>query len=276
MQKPEPILIADRFPALLNSLLALLEGLSPDEWARPTAAAAWSVKDVALHLLGDEIGILSGKRDAFSEPQAGMDVWENLVAFINRRNAEWVQAAGRISPRLLCELLRFTGEQSNALFAVLDPHAQGGAVSWAGSTPAPVWLDIAREFTERWHHQQHIRDATGKPGCTEPYFLAPVLAAFVYALPRTYRQVSAAPGTAISLRITGESGGVWTVLREEAGWQLYLGEADRPQAGIILPEDTAWRLFTKGLSAADARDSAVLHGNLALAEKALETIAIIG
>jgi uncharacterized protein (TIGR03083 family) len=276
MQKPEPILVADRFPALLDSLLDLLDSLSADEWAVPTAAAGWSVKDVALHLLGDEISILSGKRDSFSEPQAGLDVWENLVAFINRRNAEWVQAARRISPRLLCELLRFTGEQSNALFASLDPLALGGAVSWAGSAPAPVWLDIAREFTERWHHQQHIRDAVGKPGCTESYFLAPVLAAFVYALPRTYHHVSAAPGTAISLKITGESGGVWTVLREEAGWQLYLGEAGQPQAGIVLPEDTAWRLFTKGISAADARASAVLHGDLALAEKALETIAIIG
>ena len=276
MQKPEPILIADRFPALLDSLLDLLEGLSAEEWARPTTATGWSVKDVALHLLGDEIGILSGKRDGFTKPQPGLDVWENLVAFINRRNAEWVQAARRISPRLLCELLRFTGEQSNALFAGLDPLALGGAVSWAGLAPAPVWLDIAREFTERWHHQQHIRDAVGKPGGTEPYFLAPVLAAFVYALPRTYRQVSAAPGTAISLRITGESGGVWTVVREEAGWQLYLGKADQPQAEIILPEKTAWRLFTKGLSAANARESAVLHGDLALAEKALETIAIIG
>ena len=276
MHKPEPVLVANRFPALLEALLELFDGLSKDEWARPTAAAGWSVKDVALHLLGDEIGILSGQRDAFSEPQAGLEVWENLVAFINRRNGEWVQAARRISPRLLCELLRFTGEQANALFASLDPFALGGVVSWAGSEPAPVWLDIAREFTERWHHQQHIRDAVGKPGCTQPYFLAPVLAAFVYALPRTYRLVSAAPGTAISLRITGESGGVWSVVREETGWQLFVGEADQPRAGIILPEETAWRLFTKGLSAAEARANAVLQGDRALAERALETIAIIG
>ncbi len=52
-----------------------------------------------------------------------------------------------------------TGEQTNAYFQRVDPFAMGGPVSWAGPEPAPVWLDVAREFTERWHHQQHIRAA---------------------------------------------------------------------------------------------------------------------
>jgi len=39
--------------------------------------------------------------------------------------------------------------------------------------------------------QQHIRDAVGKPGAKEPYYLAPVLSTFVYALPQTYQRVDA-------------------------------------------------------------------------------------
>ena len=37
------------------------------------------------------------------------------------------------------------------------------AVNWAGPEPAPIWLDPAREYTERWVHQQHIRDAVRNP-----------------------------------------------------------------------------------------------------------------
>ncbi|RPI78256.1 MAG: hypothetical protein EHM41_25730 [Chloroflexi bacterium] len=197
------------------------------------------------------------------------------MAFINRNNTLWVQATRRMSPKLICDLLRNTGEQVNEYFRSVDMYALGSPVNWAGPEPAPVWLDIAREFTERWHHQQHIREAVGKPGCTEPYFLAPVLAAFVYALPETFRTVEAPEGTSISLTVTGEAGGVWSVVREEDRWQLYMGKPDNPQAEVELPEETAWRLFTKGIEKEDAHASAKLSGNLDLAEKVLDTVSII-
>ena len=275
MQKPEPIIVAERFPALLDSLLDLLNGLSGQEWLLPTAVSGWSVKDVVQHLLGAEVQILSGKRDRFSEPHAPLEDWDTLVAFINQRNAAWVYATRRLSPRVLCDLLRFSGDQVNAFFQSLDVYRMGGPVNWAGSGPAPVWLDIAREFTERWHHQQHIRDAVGKPGSLQPDFLSPVLAAFVYALPQTYRDVDAAEGTSITLAITGPSGGVWSVVRETGGWQLYSGRPEHSTAEIRLPEDVAWRLFTKGIRAEQARASAQLLGDTILAERALKTISII-
>ena len=34
-------------------------------------------------------------------------------------------------------------------------------VAWAGEERSPAWFDVARELTERWHHQAHIRLATG-------------------------------------------------------------------------------------------------------------------
>ena len=281
MQRPSPILVAERFPRLLDALLELMRGLTDQEWQMPTALDGWNVKDVAAHLVGDEMNILSGKRDGYREPHAPIPDWDALVAFINRRNHVWVEATRRLSPQLLIDLLRFSGDQANQFFQSLDPMQMGGPVNWAGDGPAPVWLDIAREFTERWHHQQHIRDAVGKPGGMEPYFLKPVLAAFMHALPQTYKDVAASEGTQIAFRIRGESGGAWTVVREGGGWQLYSGspetfEAEElPEAQIELPEDTAWRLLTKGIDAKQARASAALAGDAALAERALETIAII-
>lgn len=198
LRDTEPILISDRFPALLDSLLELLHSLTQEAWQRPVHGGEWTVKDLAQHLLGDEINILSGKRDRFSETFAPIHSWDDLVALINRRNAVWVEATRRMSPKLICDLLRITGDQANEHFRKVGLYATGGSVNWAGPDPAPVWLDVAREFTERWHHQQHIRDAVGKPGATLPAFLAQVLAAFIHALPETFRAVDAPERTAVT------------------------------------------------------------------------------
>ena len=45
------------------SLLALLASLQDADWAAPTEAGRWTVKDVALHLLDGDLGQLSRGRD---------------------------------------------------------------------------------------------------------------------------------------------------------------------------------------------------------------------
>jgi uncharacterized protein (TIGR03083 family) len=275
MQNPTPVLVADRFPALLNTLLDLLHSLTAAEWQRPTAAASWTVHDVALHLLGDDVGILSGRRDEYVESDISIGTWDELVTWINRHNDLWVQGTRRISPRLLCDLLRFTGDQVSALFGSLDLYALGGTVYWASPDPAPGWLILGREFTERWHHQQHIREAVGRPILDDPHFLAPVLATFVRALPQTYKHVEAAVSTCVTLTIAGSSGGSWSIVREQGQWQLYSGKPDLPKAEVVLPEDTAWRLFTKGIGKETARGQATFGGDKLMGEQMLEMVSII-
>jgi len=271
---PEPVIVADLFAEILDGLIKLLSNLDASDWGKTTVCTGWTVKDVALHLLGVEIGNLSSRRDSHKFG-ASVDGWAELVAFVNDWNAEWVRVARRISNPLLIDLLQITGRQMNDYFHSLDPYLPGNAISWVGLQPAPVWLDLAREFTERWHHQQHIRDATGQPGFKEPRFLAPVLATFVRALPRTFRTVTTTEGTVVTLTITGDSGGRWSVLREEDDWKLFSGSPADPAAELILDEDTAWRLFTHGLTADQARGHAVLKGNPVLGLQVLKMVSII-
>ena len=181
MQPPQPILVVDLFPEILDALLSLLGGLSADAWQRPSACPGWSVKDVALHLLGVEVGNLSRRRDAHTVAMSVTSGGE-LVTLLNDFNEAWVQVARRMSPRLVIDLLQCTGLQMCAYFRALNPYAIGDSVSWVGPEPAPVWLDLAREYTERWVHQQQMRDAVGKPGLKQPRYFAPVLAAFMRAL----------------------------------------------------------------------------------------------
>lgn len=178
MKAPEPILTTDLSPELRQHLLSMLNGLTPDEWLLPTPARDWTVKDAALHLVGGDIGVLSRKRDGHSLPNDSISNWHELVAFINGLNRTWVEATRRMSSRVLCDLLAHTGPRAEAYFMSLDPFAPGDSVEWAGPEPQPQWLDIAREYTERWHHQQQIRDATGRPALYEPRLSAPVLDTF--------------------------------------------------------------------------------------------------
>jgi uncharacterized protein (TIGR03083 family) len=275
MKPPEPIIVADLFRPTLDSLLELLSGLSADDWNKPTACARWSVKDIASHLLGGEVGILSRKRDGYAYSGNPFISWEELVALINSLNDTWVKASGRISTRMLCELLKLTGEQVCDYFHSLDPYAIGDPVDWASPEPAPVWLDLAREYTERWHHQQQIRDAVGKPGLKEPRFFAPVLDAFVRAMPLTYAEVDSEDATLIALTITGDSGGRWFLLRENGQWNLYIEAAAPVDAEFVIDQDVAWRLFTKGISKDEALAMVTLIGDESLATKALDMVSVI-
>ncbi len=264
------------FPETRAALVSLLESFTVEEWAQPTVCAGWSVKDVALHLLGGDFGILSRRRDACPPPGKAPQNWAELVDLINTLNDAWAKAARRFSPRVLCDLLRWVGPQVEEYFASLDPLAPGEPVNWASSEPAPNWLDLAREYTERWHHQQQIRDAAGKPGLKEPRYLAPVLAACVHGLPRAFREVAAPEGTLIKLTITGDSGGQWLVAQNAGGWELFVAEGEEPKAEVALDQDDAWRLFTKGLSKETARARAKIHGDLSLGLHVLETVSILG
>jgi uncharacterized protein (TIGR03083 family) len=274
LKPPQPIIVTALFPQMLEELLALLAGLPPEGWGRPTVCSSWSVYDVALHLLGDDVQILSSHRDGHSLP-ASIAGWPDLVSYVNSQNALWVQAARRASPRVLIDLLRLTGTQVCEYLQTLDLHSFGGSVSWVGPDPAPVWLDVAREYTERWHHQQHIRDAVGRPGLKQPRFLAPVLEAFMRALPRTYRGVSAPDGTSVAVTVRGESGGTWSVSREGECWVLYVGAAAEPDATVSLDQDVGWRIFTRGLAQAEAREKVAVVGDQALGLKVLDMVSII-
>ncbi|HZO73756.1 MAG TPA: maleylpyruvate isomerase family mycothiol-dependent enzyme [Ktedonobacteraceae bacterium] len=278
MQHVQPIMVLDLFPQERKQLLKLFSELQLDEWEKPTICPGWTVKDIGLHLLGDDIGYLSGARDQFSNPffrNKDLREWGNLVTNINDANEAWVKATARISPKLLADLLERTGQQLYEYLQSLDLMAMNGVVSWAGPDPAPVWLDVAREYTERWLHQQQIRDAVQKPGFKEKAFFYPVLDTFVRALPHTYRDVPVAETTVLKFVVTGEAGDVWYLLGEANSWSLFQ-EIELPVGTVVtMDQETCWRLFTKGISKDQARAQTFIDGDQTLGEQLLETVSII-
>ena len=214
-------------PRLRAELAALLAGLAGGDWARPTACPGWSVHAVAAHLLGVELGNVSVRRDGW---RLGPGEGEDLDGWLNGFNQQWVDAARRISPALLTELINVTGLRFEEHVGTLDLDAAGPPVEWAtGSDPAPVWLDVAREYMERYVHQQQIREATGRRPLGAA-FTGPVLATAAHALPRALDQVTRPAGTVVTFTAEGEGGGTWHVVRAPAGWELAPVQPARPAA----------------------------------------------
>src|SRR5215510_238978 len=108
MKELQPILTGPLFGEVRRELVSLLKGLSEEEWRTPTAAGNWRVKDVALHILGGDVGNLSRRRDA-SPLKADLSSYAKLVTFINEINASWVAAGQRMSARVLIDLLKHLG-----------------------------------------------------------------------------------------------------------------------------------------------------------------------
>jgi uncharacterized protein (TIGR03083 family) len=230
-------------PVLRLELVALLGALSADEWMLATACPGWPVHAVASHLLGVELGNVSLRRDHWAvSPGAG----EDPGAWLNAFNQEWVDAARRISPPLLIQCLDLAARGFEAYVATLDLDALGGPVEWAtGSDPAPVWLDIAREYMERYIHQQQIRDATGWPALGAD-FAAPVLATAAHALPMALQGVSRAAGTVAVFRADGPGGGTWYLVQAAAGWELGAGQPPHPPVcEVSTTVDGAIKLYAR-------------------------------
>ena len=273
-----PIFLVDRFPGLHAELMGLLRGLDRSDWSRPTACALWSVKDITAHLLDSSFRKLSFGRDGLEPgPDTPISSYSELVAYLNRLNADWVAACKRLSPAVLIDLLDFTAAQVHAFFETLDPFAPAlFPVAWAGEEVSPNWFDIGREYTERWLHQQQIREAVGAPGLTDRAWLNPTLDIFVRALPFTYRKVDAPRGRSIRFEIRGDAGGVWTLVRRPDAWELFYGIGEEVAASVSMDQDTAWKLFSKGLDRQAARQRIDFRGDVALGEPVLGSLAIMG
>jgi uncharacterized protein (TIGR03083 family) len=250
-------------------LVNLLTSLSDAQWAAPTAAPRWPVKDIALHLLDVDLSWLAHGRD---HDQAGIipvpPGHEEFVCRLAEHNQRWVDGTRILSPRLITDLLRWSGEQLDAYLRTVD-LAGSSSVYWAGQVP--LWFDLAREFTERWVHYRQIQDAARPAGHDHPAdeYLPLVLRTFIWGFPHQYR-TPAPTGTAIALEIPGI--GAWTLTKTAIGWSLDEGQAAAPAASLRISGEEAWRLLT---GARYDPSQAQLSGDPALAEPLLLVRGII-
>ena len=147
-------------------LIQTLSDLSGSQWTLRTECPEYDLKGIATHILGDDLSLLSRQRDSaengltlLAADKPGTSFMELLDTF----NDRWVSAAAFLSPEILIELLRLTGQSTADYYSSVDPASEGEHVGFFGGRgpTSPFWQAIAREYLERWVHHSQIRRALG-------------------------------------------------------------------------------------------------------------------
>jgi len=272
-----PIPTIHLFERLDRELITLLKSLRPEDWHRPTLAKQWTVKDIAAHLLDGNIRTISMLRDGYfgSKPE-GVNSYQDLVNYLNQLNADWVNSFKRVSPNVLTDLLEKSGKEYIDVLQSLDPSAKAlFSVAWAGETESQNWFHIAREYTEKWHHQMQIREAVGVGGLMERELFYPLIDTFMRALPVAYQPIKANEGDRVRMNVLGENGGTWSIRYTVNGW-VWDESGEPPVAEVELEPEDAWKLFTKGLPQLEALQRIRISGSRELGQQIVKMISIMG
>ncbi len=263
-------------PVVDQRLVTLLRSLEKQDWNRITIAGSWTVKDVAAHLLDTAMRSVSLYRDDYpGEKPQGINSYGELVLYLDQLNADWVKAFRRVSPEQIIDLLETVSREQYQQLCKLDPAAPAVfSVAWAGESVSTNAFHIAREYTEKFHHQMQIRDVVGQ---MEPLlhnqFFHPFIHTLLLGLPFHYSAVSAREGAQIGISI--EQCGEWNLKKNGKTWELNIGKPDDPLATVSLTKDLAWRLFTKGITPERAQSLATVAGDLRLAGHCFTLLAVM-
>lgn len=279
MNNSIPIRTRHLFQELDDLLIQKLKTIQTDQWDAPTLAGKWTVKHLAAHLLDGNLRAISMIRDGyFGENPGPISSYQDLVTFLNQLNADWVRATNRLSPKVLISLLESSGKEYRNLIKSLKPFEKAVfSVAWAGEEESLNWFHVAREYTEKWHHIQQIFTALDPSDqtllCKRLY--QPYLETSMRALPHHYREVKAPKGTLVKITIEGQFIQTWWLKREEKVWQLLPFSKVAPMVQLHIPDNLAWRIFTKGVSYENGLNSVQVIGEEDLAKPVLKMLAVM-
>ena len=274
--EPPPYEIAPLFLTERGRLIELLTGLDPADWQRPSPCPGWTVLGLCAHLAGDDLGFLARHRDGFhGTPGPEHASEDEFVAWLDALQDEWVTAARRMSPRIVTDLLTWSGPQVAETMRAQDPSARTASVSWAGTGPVPVWLDQVRELSEYWIHRQQLLHAVDCPSDLRADLAGPVLDGLRFAFPFRLGQVSGEPGDTVTLSVSGPVARAWFLVAGPDGWEFRDQPGTRGVAAMSMSTEQAWRLLTNNLPATE-RSRLTAAGDPAILGILDRTRAIIG
>jgi uncharacterized protein (TIGR03084 family) len=235
-----PLSIFDDLAAEHEQLDAVLAVLTPDMWARESAAAGWTVKDVVLHLAQSEefvVASAAGQRSGFAR-EDGMpldDLMDRLVAGERDAPADEVFTRWRNARR--------------AALAALRGGSPTDRLEWAAAPLSPRTLATTR-LAEHW---AHALDITGPLSIEYPDTAR--LRHIAWLAHRTLPYAFATAGREagpVRCELTGPDGERWEYGDAEAPSVISgpAGEFCRVGARRLAPEETT--LVAEGPDAAAA------------------------
>ncbi|WP_073261589.1 maleylpyruvate isomerase family mycothiol-dependent enzyme [Cryptosporangium aurantiacum] len=183
---------------------ALLDGLGPDDWERPTECEGWDVRAVAVHVLGSACAQASVRelvRQVRAGRRSGQRRWRD------RANAAQLAEGARLDPSELPDLWAAASyralharQRVPALIRAL-PVLPLGRIDGVRFGWKPIGYLYGIGFTRSvWMHRLDIAGATGREPWTSPEHDGRIIADLVAEWATTHSEP-------FTLRLTGPAGG---------------------------------------------------------------------
>ena len=278
MPETTPISTVHLIPDLDQLLMDLLRSLDQSDWELQTLAPEWKVKDIAAHLLDGNIRSLSVSKDRYQEGKADEILgYQELVTVLNKLNKDWVKAMRRVSPSMLLTLLEMTNKMYSEHLAGLLPFEKAVfPVAWAGESQSLNWFHIAREYTEKWHHQQQIRNAVGGISpLFEQRFFKPYLDTSLWPLSFFLHGVKAEEGDTFIIEVSGPGGGEWYMRYSSDAWSKSETAPSYAVTKIRVDDQVIWRIFSRQISDDELKNRVFITGKKEPAEAFLKMKAVM-
>ncbi|MGZ4495353.1 MAG: maleylpyruvate isomerase family mycothiol-dependent enzyme [Nocardioides sp.] len=260
----------DAWEQAVGDVVALLRGLTPEEWRAPTDLAGWDVRAVAAHLAHLESELAGNEQATVEVPELPhitslMGVYTEMGPLAR---ADW-------STDAIVEEL----EQSAATrLADLRATPPTDAAAAPPVTPGGIGWDWGTLLSNRpldvWMHEQDIRRAVGRPGGLDTLAAGHTVRVFARGLPFVVgKRVAPGPGTTVVLDVTGPSPAHIAVVVDSDGRASRLqGDPDEPTVTVRL--DTESYVVLAGGRRPPSDVPVEIEGDQALGARVLSSLAV--
>jgi uncharacterized protein (TIGR03083 family) len=246
----------------------VVSSLTPDDWARPSRCAGWSVQDLVAHT-SSNFRVLAEPPDP-SAPAPGVDTAEQLQELLVAQRRGWS------SEEVAAEFRDFLAPAMAALAAVQDEPLASTPLTLTdlGTYPMHALAD-AFAFDLWCHLTVDLLAPSGpverpRPEATDDV-LGPAIGWMLAGLPQMCPSVSKVLDRPLGLRLTGPGGGEWTFLPGEPHLST--------MAGLQEPVATATSAATDfvlwGTTRTPWRESVRVDGDERYAARVLDEVNIV-
>jgi uncharacterized protein (TIGR03083 family) len=261
------------FEDVWGDVIALCDGLSDEQWARPTDCPGWSVQDNVAHMIGTELMLGGGQPrsgdDAGDAPYVRNDIGKAnerwIASYRDMPGAAVLDEFRAVTTRRLAELRALTAE---------DWDREG----FTPEGPGPYRQFMAIRVFDCWYHDEDMREALDRPGYLDGPVADHSLARIPpKGLPYVVGKKAGAPaGSTVVFDVAGTPPIVAAVLVPPEGRAVLLERApDAPTVTVEMDRRTFARLAGGRWSGAHARDVGVVRvvGDRDLGDRVVDNMA---
>lgn len=275
----ENVDVLPSYPRLLQKIVNTLHDLPEEKWENRTVLPNWHIKDITAHIASGALRKLTSIYSGIETNNSRQIEFRMLVQQINERNENWVSLLRSLHSKLLVSIIDNYYCLLIQEFIKMDPKANAKhAVAWAGDTKSENWFDIAREYTELWHHSMQIADSLDEISFLDDIYFTPFIETCFLALPFHYRNVKE-ENFKLLIEIDGMDPGKYSFIKQNSKYtieKMVDPEDTLPHdSNVQVTKNIIWKILTGAATTEEKEYGLRIDGNMALGTHLKELVCIM-